>query len=396
MEKYFFLKTFILLTCLTVFISCNPGNDQENDEIDGDHVMLVDSDHVMLERGEYLATIGVCSACHTAPKVNSTIPEFGSPEFEEELHRRADPDWVSHLDHTKEMAGGVPFIMRFSSTQGGVVYSRNITPDKETGLGNWTDKEIANVIKTGKRKDGTSLFLFAPHTFFKNLAEEDVFALVTYLKSLKPIKNKILERELPFPAQPATDVSTREKPPFGDNEENAKYLLSAIVGCAECHSSHKEGELNEFVGGDPADPFIGVFRYGPDLPLRQGEKGFANFPYPGYGILYGGNLTRFGKGGDLEDTSIEQMVAAVRNGVSVTTDNYGRPNPLGHVMMWQYYSHMSDADVLAICKYIKNLNYVEHTVDKKLTFYGTNWELAFKQVFGEYPSENDKKIFGKD
>jgi hypothetical protein len=67
------------------------------------------------------------------------------------------------------MSGGVPFWLRFSSTSHGVVYSRNLTPDKETGLGQWSDNEIVRVLHEGVRKDGTSLFLFAPHTFFKNL-----------------------------------------------------------------------------------------------------------------------------------------------------------------------------------------------------------------------------------
>jgi cytochrome c553 len=385
-----------VLQLFLLFFSCKRNERSEvAQRLDSTSRINDSSKLSLLKRGEYLVTIGVCSACHTSPKVEPEPPTSGSASFVSEIGKRSDPDWVKHLDGSKELAGGVPFIIRFSKDMGGVVYSRNITMDMETGLGNWTEDEIFDVIKSGKRKDGSNLFLFAPHTFFKNLAENDIRAIVAYLKEQTPVKNKINERDLPFSPQPASSVSELKMAPSGDNPENARYLLSAIVGCGECHSYHKEGILQEFAGGDPVDPFIGVFRLGPDLPLRQGERGFSAFPYPGYAVLYGGNLTRFGKGGDLSHISVNQMSNAVRYGVSVNKDNYGRQIPLGHVMMWQYYKNMSDADVNAICKYIKNLTYIPHDLGNRMTYYGTDWELAFKGVFGENPSLNDKKIFGK-
>jgi len=351
----------------------------------------------LIERGEYLATIGVCSACHTPPQVSQTPSDANTAAaLAQDRVSRTDPDWVRHLDPNQFMAGGVPFILRFSKDASGTVYTRNITPDLESGLGSWTTEEIVEVIRTGKRKDGSALFLFAPHTFFSSLAEEDALALATYLQSLPPIYHPIPERSLPFPVQPATEITTLTRAPQGRTPQRADYLLQAIVGCRECHSHHeKDGTLVDFAGGNPTDPFIGVFRLGPDLPLRTIEKGFSAFPYPGYAVLYGTNLTRFGQGGDLEAISVEQLVIAMRRGISPMPDAYGRARPLGHVMMWQFYTHMQDDDAYAIADFLKTLDYIPNEVETPI-YYGENWAAAFKQVYGEDPSPNDYLIFGKD
>jgi mono/diheme cytochrome c family protein len=349
------------------------------------------------DRGRYLATIGVCEACHTPPAVPAAPPAASDrAAIAAEQRFRTDPDWFRYLDPDKKMAGGVPFILRFSKDSGGVVYTRNLTPDPETGLGKWSEDEIVRVIRTGQRKDGTALFLFVPHTFFKDLAEEDARALVVYLKSLKPIRNQILERSLPFPVQPAQGVTDLVTAPQGQTQERAAYLMRSLVGCRECHSHHRaDGSLAEFVGGDPADPFTGSFRLGPDLPLRQTEKGFAGFPFPGYAILYGPNLTRFGLGGDLSHVSTAAIVKAMRHGISPSRDRYGRPDPLAHVMMWQFYSSMSDQDAYAIAEYIKGLRFQSHDIGEQLIVFGDSWEAAFEHDFGEKPSDHDKTIFGK-
>lgn len=350
----------------------------------------------LVDRGRYLATVGVCEACHTPPAVPPTRPDAADAAANErETKFRTDPDWFRYLDPDRKMAGGVPFILRFSKDSSGIVYTRNLTPDPETGLGNWTEQDIIRAIRTGKRKDGTALFLFPPHSFYKDMAEEDAVALAAYLKSLKPVRYQILERSLPFPVQPVT-ASGPVTAPGGRSPERAAYLMRSLVGCRECHSHHrKDGTLADFVGGDPQDPFMGSFRLGPDLPLRQDEKGLAAFPYPGYAVLYGGNLTRFGLGGDLSHVGTDEIVRAIRGGISTVRDDYGRPRPLAHVMMWQFYSSMTDDDVYSIAAYIKSLRYQEHKVEPRLIEFGADWEAAFERAFGEKPSQNDRAIFGK-
>jgi hypothetical protein len=168
-----------------------------------------------------------------------------------------------------------------------------------------------------------------------------------------------------------------------------------VVGCKECHSHNEGGVLQEFTGGDPKDAFVGVFRLGPDLPLRTSEKGLSAFPYPGYAVLYGGNLTKYGVDGPSKNTSVFDLVRAMRGGIAVEPDQYGRPRPLEHIMLWQFYSQMSDGDAYSIASLVKRLRYVPHDVPQGPIRFGEDWRAAFKQVFGQDPSPHDATIFGK-
>ena len=90
----------------------------------------------------------------------------------------------------------------------GVFYAPNLTPDKETGLGNWTKQEIATAIKTGKRPDGRILAAPMPVGSFKNLSHSDALAIAAYLKSLPPIK--------------------QHTGPFGVNEKPSSFVYQVL------------------------------------------------------------------------------------------------------------------------------------------------------------------------
>ncbi|YCK39915.1 hypothetical protein ACNF49_39375 [Actinomadura sp. ATCC 39365] len=352
--------------------------------------------NIMITRGRYLATIGACEACHTPPEVPQNPPDpSDKKQIARERNFRTDPDWVKYLDHDRPNAGGVPFVIRLSKDSNAVVYSRNITPDNETGIGSWSEDDIVKALRTGVTKNGRVLFMFPPHSFYPNLADDDAYALARYLKSLKPVRHEIPDRVLPFDPQPAKS-DPPEKAPSSRDPKRADYLLSALVGCTECHSHHEGGTLKKFVGGDPKDATTGVFRFGPDLPLRVHERGLATFPYPGYAVFYADNLTKFGVGGPQSKTSVKKIMRAFREGVSPEPDEYGRPSPLNHIMLWQFYSRMSDDDSYAIARLIKKLRYEPHEVPRSPIYFGEDWRAAFEQVFGEPPSGNDAKIFGKN
>jgi hypothetical protein len=329
------------------------------------------------------------------------VPDIPPPLGDEQgvardRHFRTDPDWFKYLDSSRKMAGGVAFLLRLSPTSNGVIVTPNLTSDIATGLGQWTEAEIEEVIRSGKRRDGTYLFMFPPHSYYPNLAPEDVKALAYYVKSLPPVRYAIQPRSLPFPVGPGSPGHPPAKSPSGRSLERASYLIDALVGCRECHShSKQDGSLSAFTGGDPSDSALGVFRLGPDLPLRQKEKGLAAWPYPGFAVLYSPNLTRYGLGGDLAWVSTRALVESLRSGVAPIPDSYGRPDPIEHVMMWQFYASMSDEDAYSIAEFIKTLRYEPHDIGERLIYFGTDWEAAFGQVFRQRPSQNDLNLFGK-
>lgn len=351
----------------------------------------------MVSNGRYLSTIGVCEACHTPPKVVDAAHRCEPDVQAAESQLKADPNWFAYLDNDKKMAGGVPFILRFGPNSSGYVSTSNLTPDEETGIGLWSERQIVDALRLGRRPDATALFLFPPHTFFKNLSDYDAYSIALYLKSLPPVRNTILPRQLPFPTVPNDEISPPLTSPEGTSIERAEYLTEAIVGCKECHSyTDADGRLHAYVGGDPIDPFNGTFRFGPDLPLRQDEKGIAAFPYPGFAVMYAGNLTKFGLAGPAADVPVDEIVKAIREGIGTEKGSDGRRTHLAHNMMWQFYRHMTDADAESLAFYLKSLRFMEHEVDNRLVYFGSDSTRLFERVFGDEPSENDIEIFNLD
>ena len=117
-----------------------------------------------LERGKYLVTLSGCGDCHTPGGLT------GSP----------DP---------KRLLGGSD--VGFGIPGSGVWIGPNLTPDKETGLGDWTDDQIVAAITQGVRPDGRKLSGIMPWPALSHLTAEDALAIAAYLKSLPPVKNKI-------------------------------------------------------------------------------------------------------------------------------------------------------------------------------------------------------------
>jgi mono/diheme cytochrome c family protein len=146
-----------------------------------------------IERGEYLVTVGNCNDCHTPGYL------YGAPDFSRRLSG-SELGWTG------------PW---------GVAFPRNLTPDPETGLGNWTDEQIITAVRTGMRPDGRMLAPFMPYANFSKFSDEDAQAIVAYLRSLPPVSHKVPDPVPPgekydgavmvFPPPPAWDVP----PPAG-------------------------------------------------------------------------------------------------------------------------------------------------------------------------------------
>jgi mono/diheme cytochrome c family protein len=125
--------------------------------------------------GEYLVTIMDCGGCHTPGAL------AGKPDMERPL-----------------AGSGIGFQIPGL----GIFYPPNLTPDPETGLGKWSEADLIKAVRTGIRPDGRQLAPIMPYHSYSRLTDADAQALAGYLKSMKPVQNKI-----PGPAGPT------EKPP---------------------------------------------------------------------------------------------------------------------------------------------------------------------------------------
>lgn len=117
-----------------------------------------------IERGKYLVTIAGCNDCHTPGYF------LGKPDF------------------SRTLAGSE---VGFTIPGLGAFVGRNLTPDKETGLGNWTDDQIISAFTAGIRPDGRKLAPIMPWQELSHLDSDDAHAIVAYLRSLPPVKNAI-------------------------------------------------------------------------------------------------------------------------------------------------------------------------------------------------------------
>jgi mono/diheme cytochrome c family protein len=170
-----------------------------------------------LARGEYLTKAADCVACHSVP---------GSD---------------------KAFAGGVAFRLPF-----GTIYSSNITPDRDSGIGTWTDDEFVRAVREGVRKDGKHLYPAFPYTSYTQMSRADVLAIKAYLFSLPAVKQPDQANDLTFPFnqrwamgfwnaaffKSQRFVADEAKPPQWNS---GKYLATALGHCAECHTPRNLG-----------------------------------------------------------------------------------------------------------------------------------------------------------
>ena len=130
----------------------------------------------MVERGEYLVELLGCGSCHTDGALE------GAPRMD------------------KALAGsgiGIAYMNPFGNDRPGVVYPPNITPDPETGIGDWSDQQIAEAVQAGLGRHTNRRIAVMPWPGYAKLTEEDTTAIVAYLRSIKPISNRVPDEVTP-------------------------------------------------------------------------------------------------------------------------------------------------------------------------------------------------------
>ena len=208
------------------------------------------------------------------------------------------------------------------------VTAPNITQDKETGIGNWTDAQIKTLLRTGVKPNGVHGAMVMPTGFYHIMTERDVNAVVAYLRTLKPIKNKVpdpiykmpqVEHVLPGGETPYTEAMLGDKLKKG-------FYLATIAHCMECHTPMEKG----------------VRRW----DTRLGAGGF-DFPGP-WGVSTSRNITSSKTKGIGAWTDAE-IKRAITTGVS--KDGSHLKPPMG----FHYYASLTPDDLDAVVAYIRTV-----------------------------------------
>jgi mono/diheme cytochrome c family protein len=269
------------------------------------------SDSAVIERGHYVVrTLASCPICHGDPKQQDRI---------------VAGDEVP-------LSGGFEF-----NIPPGKFYPRNITPDKETGIGSFSDGQIARALRYGVGSDGRALM---PFMEMQGLSDEDLVAVVSYLRTQPPVHNLVPAHQFTLLGMIvkatvlAKPVGPKETPlktnPHGATVENGRYLVESVANCWSCHTQrdYKTGAM-----------------IGPHLAggaMRDDWNPRRTWMPP--------NLTSDPKTGRLSRLTEDQFVARIRAGRVIP----GSPMP------WQQFQRMNEDDLRAVFRYLKTVPPVVH------------------------------------
>lgn len=265
-----------------------------------------------LQRGQYLATSIGCLYCH-------------SPH-----------DWSQPLDPILPGMTGAGQQLPYADLPG-KVFAPNLTPDKETGAGNWTDDMLARAIREGIGHDGRALFGIMPFAHYRNMPDEDLASVVVYLRSLPAVKNAVPQTEIIFPVNyimrndPLPITHPVAAPDVSDPAKRGRFLVN-LTGCTDCHTPVDNHHV----------PIPGMdFSGGQVLRAPWGTVASANLTPDPSGIPYYDEAT---------------FIKAMRTGSVGTRE-------LNKIMPWAVLRNMTDEDLAGIFAYLKTLKPIHHRVD---------------------------------
>lgn len=267
----------------------------------------------IIAQGKYLTRAAGCAVCHT-----------------------------DREHHGAAFAGG-----RALRTPFGTFYAPNITPDKQSGIGNWSEQDFLHALHEGIRPDGSNLYPVFPYTSYTQLRDEDVRAIWAYLRSLPPVHQTNKAHRLKWYAPPRFMIWFWKKLYFapGRYQNNPQrsslwnrgaYLASAASHCAECHTPRN------FLGAEKQN-----------LRYAGAENPQEDFVAP--------NITPAARTG-IGDWSTDDLVEYLQTGLAPDGDT------AGSVMaecIDNGLSHLSKSDLQAIAEFIKSLPPIEHSLRKK-------------------------------
>jgi mono/diheme cytochrome c family protein len=261
----------------------------------------------LVERGQYIFSLAGGCACHSAPK---GTPHVGAREFP------------------------IPMAK---------VYSTNLTADKETGLGDWSDQQIHDAMVKGIQRNGEKLFPVMPYEAYSGMAEEDLKALIAYVRTLKPVRKETpaLKTWAPLYRPGGTFVWFTFFSRFSNAPANApqkgvergRYLVEHVALCMDCHTPRN---------------FMGVPRR--SLYLAGAKKSPLGEEIP--------NITPDKETG-IGDWSRNDIAELLLTGVKPDSDNV---QGLMEEVVEAGYKNMKREDALAIADYLKSIPPIKNKI----------------------------------
>lgn len=262
--------------------------------------------HSSLERGRYLVKAGDCAACHTA-------------------------------DNGKPFAGG-----RAVPTPFGVIYSTNITPDPDTGIGQWSEADLYRAMHSGIDRQGNHLYPAFPYPWYTKVTPGDVRDIKAYLGTLKPVRQPDRKNTLSWPFTVRSGLALWNKMYLnegtfvGDDNKSAEwnrgaYLVNGLGHCGACHT-----EKN----------FAGAVKTSKALHGGMGEDAFAP--------SLAGDL-RDGLGG----WTVADIAEYLKSG---SNEKSAAAGPMAEVVE-DSTQYLSDADLTAIATYLKDVPRIGSNTD---------------------------------
>jgi mono/diheme cytochrome c family protein len=255
-------------------------------------------DKALLERGKYLMdSIVACGNCHVQRG------DKGQPLLD------------------KGLSGGLVF-----DEEPFKAYVPNITPDPETGIGKWTDAQLAKAIREGIRPDGSVIGPPMPIMFYRGLADDDLRAIVAYLRAQPAVKNKVPRSEyrMPLPPSYGPPVKSVTAPSRKDEVKYGAYLAGPLGHCLDCHTPWVKGVPDLSRAGSGGNPFRGP-----------------------WGVSVSRNLTPHETG--LKGWSDAEIARAIREGVRKDG------TPLRPPMAYGWYKNIRDEDMKPLIAYLRSL-----------------------------------------
>ena len=269
--------------------------------------VVASTDTAIIARGHYLVRdVAPCAACHGDPKQRAA--------------------WASGAD--VPLVGGFVF-----DIPPGRFYTRNLTPDSATGLGAVSDRAIARALRYGVGHDGRALL---PFMEMQGLADDDLEAVVSYLRTQAPVHNVVPPHQfrllgrivratlLANPVGPSSPPPARA--PRGASVETGRYLVESGALCASCHTERSQ------MTGALTGP-----RYGGTTGFKEVVDSARTWSPP--------NITSDPETGRLGKMNEDQFVARFHQGRLIP----GSPMP------WQAFARMSDDDLRSIYRYLKSV-----------------------------------------